>query len=170
VAALLAGVAAACGGSTAGKGAATPSPSASGMTGMTGMTEETSFDFGQSGDPAKANRTIDITATDALTFEPVSVTVKMSETVTFRVRNAGQTVHEFMLGDEQAQMDHEREMQQMAKLTPAAEMMDELNMIFIMPGETKEITWTFTKAGQLEYGCHEPGHYPAGMLGEITVS
>ncbi len=39
-----------------------------------------------------------------------------------------------------------------------------------MNGDDKDITWTFTKAGTTLYGCHEPGHYVAGMKGTITVT
>lgn len=30
--------------------------------------------------------------------------------------------------------------------------------------------FTLGDAGSLEYACHEPGHYQAGMRGRITVS
>jgi hypothetical protein len=32
------------------------------------------------------------------------------------------------------------------------------------------LLYTFDQPGTLEYGCHVPGHYPAGMRGTITVS
>ena len=31
------------------------------------------------------------------------------------------------------------------------------------------MTWRFGAAGAIEYACHEPGHYDAGMRGQITV-
>jgi hypothetical protein len=37
-------------------------------------------------------------------------------------------------------------------------------------GETKQLTWRFGDTATLEYGCHEPGHYLAGMRGHITVA
>ena len=43
------------------------------------------------------------------------------------------------------------------------------NAIHVAPGETKEITWRFGDA-DLEYACHEPGHYDAGMRGQITIA
>jgi len=46
---------------------------------------------------------------------------------------------------------------------------DEPNAFVLDPGQTKETTWTFTAAGELLYGCHQPGHYGAGMVGTITV-
>lgn len=44
------------------------------------------------------------------------------------------------------------------------------NAIRIEPGETAELTWTFTDPGTVLMGCHEPGHYDAGMRGTITVT
>jgi len=32
------------------------------------------------------------------------------------------------------------------------------NQIGLKPGETKSLTWRFTEAGEVLYGCHEPGH------------
>ena len=36
-------------------------------------------------------------------------------------------------------------------------------------GETKTLVYTFNEVGELEYGCHVPGHYEAGMKGDIIV-
>lgn len=44
------------------------------------------------------------------------------------------------------------------------------NSITPQPGETSQLTWRFGDAASLEYACHEPGHYEAGMRGRITVS
>jgi uncharacterized cupredoxin-like copper-binding protein len=32
------------------------------------------------------------------------------------------------------------------------------------------MTWRFTEAGTTEFGCHEPGHFAAGMVGDISVT
>jgi uncharacterized cupredoxin-like copper-binding protein len=37
------------------------------------------------------------------------------------------------------------------------------------PGATVTRDFTFTQAGDLEFACHVPGHYEAGMLLPITV-
>jgi uncharacterized cupredoxin-like copper-binding protein len=39
----------------------------------------------------------------------------------------------------------------------------------LAPGETRELTWHFTVAGELFIGCHEIGHYAAGMMAQIAV-
>jgi uncharacterized cupredoxin-like copper-binding protein len=43
------------------------------------------------------------------------------------------------------------------------------NSITLEPGETGQLTWRFGDAGTLEYACHEPGHFDAGMHGPIRV-
>lgn len=130
-----------------------------------------SFAFGEPGDPAEADRTVDVETQEegGFRFEPDMIEVAAGETVTFRVSNAGEAVHEFVIGDEHAQEEHEAEMQAMRS---EGEMMmhDEPNAIALQPGETKELTWTFTSPGELIYGCHEPGHYDAGMRGTLTVA
>jgi len=47
---------------------------------------------------------------------------------------------------------------------------DDPNSVLVEPGKTAELTWTFTKATNLEFACNIPGHYQAGMVGKVTVS
>lgn len=122
--------------------------------------------FGRRGDPSEADRKIEITQLDTFAFQPSSVEVEMGGTVTFAVTNEGETPHEFVLGDEMVQQAHESEMQEMG-----GEMMpDEPSAITVQPGETKSLTWTFTEAGSLQFGCHIAGHFAKGMVGVIDVS
>lgn len=92
----------------------------------------------------------------------MSVTAGMP--VTFVVTNSGATDHEFYLGDEAAQMQHEKEMS-IDGMTH-----DEPAGISVKPGETKELTYTFAAAGQALAGCHVAGHYGGGMKAAITVT
>ena len=124
---------------------------------------------GGPGDPAQAGRTVEIHAGDDLRFQPDQVQVKVGEVVTFKVVNTAQVEHDFTLGDDAAQSAHEKEMRDMATGNMAG-MSDDANAIHIPPGQTKSITWTFTKAGTTIYGCHEPGHYASGMKGTITAA
>jgi uncharacterized cupredoxin-like copper-binding protein len=100
---------------------------------------------------------------NGLRFEPPSFTVSIGETVGFVVHNAGQAVHEFYIGDEAAQMEHAEEMRM------GAMMHDDPDGVTVQPGETETLEYTFTEAGQLLVGCHEPGHYAGGMVGTIDV-
>jgi uncharacterized cupredoxin-like copper-binding protein len=42
-------------------------------------------------------------------------------------------------------------------------------VVTIPASGTKELTWVFAEAGTVLIGCHQPGHYAAGMKGQITV-
>lgn len=121
------------------------------------------IDFGRPGEAADADREIDIRALDSLEFEPASIEVEQGETVTFVVTNAGENSHEFTLGDEDFQMAHQEEMEMDGMGG------DEPNSVALEPGETKELTWTFTDTVEVLYGCHEPGHYEGGMVGTVSV-
>lgn len=109
-------------------------------------------------------RTVHVKMTDELRFEPAEFTVQAGETVRFEVTNAGQIVHEFLIGDEVAQEEFEMEMSEadgMQHDTDAGVAVD--------PGQRETFEYTFGEAGQLLAGCHEPGHYDGGMVATITV-
>ena len=133
--------------------------------------EEATYSFGSPGDPAKASRTVDVKMLDTLMFEPSSVEVMPGETVTFKVTNTGGQNHEFIIGDQKFQDEHEKEMAEMSGGKPFS-MADEPFGINIKPGQTEEVTWTFPdKAGEAIYfACHEPGHSTAGMKGDFKVA
>ncbi len=114
---------------------------------------------------AETIRTIDVTMKE-FAYEPASVSVKAGETVTFVFRNVGQILHDAFLGDETAQADHEHEMR-----NGGGHHGDGGGAVKVNSGETGELTHTFDKAGEaLIIGCHEAGHYGAGMKMTVTVS
>lgn len=121
--------------------------------------------LGEAAEAGDADRTVQITTTDELVFEPDVVEVQVGETITFEVENTGTVDHEFVLGSAAWQEQHEQEMQ-----ADGMEMGEEPNELTVPAGETASLTWHFTEAGTTEFGCHEPGHFPAGMIGTITVS
>lgn len=96
------------------------------------------FAFGSPADAADADRVVEIQTSDALTFEPADITVAAGETVTFRLTNDGAVVHDFTLGDQATQDEHETEMSEMDGMDH-----DEPNVATIPAGETVELTWTF---------------------------
>jgi uncharacterized cupredoxin-like copper-binding protein len=112
---------------------------------------------------AQATR-IEVKLTDSLRMEPASMSVPAGVPVTFVVTNAGAIEHEFYLGDEDAQAEHEMEMTSMGGMAH-----DEPEGIGLKPGETKELTYTFAEPGMTVAGCHVTGHYGAGMKAQITV-
>lgn len=115
--------------------------------------------------PSAAATRIDVTLSDALRIEPATITVPGGVPVTFVVTNVGLIDHEFYLGDEQAQVEHEQEMQSMGGMMHA-----EPEGIALEPGETKELTYTFAEPGETLAGCHVTGHYPGGMKASIAVT
>jgi uncharacterized cupredoxin-like copper-binding protein len=129
--------------------------------------EHSESDFGDPMAAASATRVIEISANDDFTFFPSGATVAKGETVTFRVTNDGKIPHDFVLGDEQVQVEHEEEM---AEMDGDMAMHDEPNAFVLEPGETKDMTWHMTADGEVLFGCHQPGHYAAGMKGIVVVS
>lgn len=121
--------------------------------------------IGQAGELAKANRTITVEMSDAMKFTPANIQVKKGETIRFVVKNAGQLKHEMVLGTADALKAHAEVM----KKNPEMEHADP-NMVTVMPGQTGEMVWQFTKAGKVNFACLQPGHYDAGMKGQVSVA
>jgi uncharacterized cupredoxin-like copper-binding protein len=111
---------------------------------------------------------IEIVTNDVLRFEPDSFAVALGETITFRVTNDGLAAHDFTLGDAATQEEHAAMMAQMG--ADIMTMPDEPNSFVLPVGETKELTWRFTVAGDVLIACHQPGHFEAGMVAVITVT
>lgn len=107
---------------------------------------------------------IAVRLTDALRIEPASMIVPAGVPVTFVVTNAGGIAHEFVLGDEAAQAEHETEMASSMGMGQ-----DEAMAITVAPGATKELTVTFPTASTLLAGCHVAGHYAGGMKAAVEV-
>jgi cytochrome c-type biogenesis protein len=116
------------------------------------------------GNPTVAAPRIEVELTDAFEIKLAESTVPVGVPVTFVVHNGGALEHEYFLGDEAEQAEHEREMTKMDGMAH-----DEPNGISVDPGETKELTFTFEAAGETLAGCHVPGHYVSGMKAPITI-
>ena len=121
-------------------------------------------DFGRTGDPKKATRTIRIDMSDRMRFTPDALEIRQGETVRFVVKNSGRTMHEMVLGTMQELKGHA----ELMKKHPGMEH-DEPFMAHVAPGKTEEIVWHFTMPGEFHYGCLIPGHFEAGMVGRIKV-
>lgn len=121
------------------------------------------FSFGEPASADSASRTVKVEALDELAFDPPQLTVDAGETVRFVVTNAGSAPHEFVLGDSDYQTQHEEDMEHGGHGTSTE------NVVEVEPGETQEITWTFTSPGEVLYACHVEGHYKGGMVGTVTV-
>lgn len=157
-------VATACGSSTE-PGEVSNSTMTDGMD-MAGD-EAGNFPFGSPMEGADADQVIEITAMDDFSFSPNSVSVESDQVVTFKVTNVGAIPHDFTLGTAEMQDEHEAEMVEMGG---NMEMHEEPNVFSLEPGETKEMTWHFMESGPIIFGCHQPGHYAAGMKGSIVIN
>jgi uncharacterized cupredoxin-like copper-binding protein len=121
--------------------------------------------WGREGDAAKASRTIMVEMADTMRFTPSEVRVKVGDTVKFVVRNAGQVMHEMVLGTEEDLRKHA----ELMKKHPGMEH-DAPYMAHVAPGKRETIAWTFDRPGTFMYGCLIPGHWEAGMKGSIVVA
>ena len=121
-------------------------------------------EWGIAGDPKKAQRTIQIRMSDDMRFTPKEIQVKLGETVRLVAVNAGQVLHEIVIGTPQELKAHA----EMMKKHPGMEH-DEPYMAHVDPGRQAAIVWTFNRAGTFEFACLIPGHFEAGMIGRITV-
>jgi len=105
---------------------------------------------------------IAVTMTDTMRFEPGNIALGVGATVTFVVTNVGLLPHEFFVGDADEQTHHAAEMAE-----GSGHAHDDT--LRLDAGETGRVTMTFDLAETLVIGCHEPGHYEAGMVGSIDV-
>ena len=86
------------------------------------------------------------------------------ETVKIVASNNGQVLHEIVIGT----MDQLKEHAALMRKFPEMEH-DEPNMLHVAAGKSGEMGWQFTKPGEFYYGCLQPGHYEAGMVGKVIV-
>lgn len=120
--------------------------------------------WGREGDPRRASRTITVTMSDTMRFDPAELRVKAGDTVKFIARNKGKLLHEMVIGSREELEKHA----EMMRKHPGMEH-DEPYQVHVKPGGKEEIAWTFTKPGTFMYGCLIPGHWEAGMKGMIVV-
>lgn len=145
------------------------------------------IDIGRPGEASAVSRTIEVVMSDNF-YEPESITVKAGETIRFVVRNEGELVHEFNIGTFAMHAAHQEQMAMMVEHGvleadrinhDAAKAMqasmghgehDDPNSTLLEPGKVGEVIWTFPEDTELEFACNVPGHYEAGMQGEIKLT
>jgi uncharacterized cupredoxin-like copper-binding protein len=111
-----------------------------------------------------ARRTIKISMTDKMRFTPDHIEVRPGETVKFVVRNAGDVMHEFVIGTRQENDEHAALMVKFPNMEH-----DEPYMAHVGPGKTGEIVCTFNRPGEFDFACLIAGHYQAGMVGRADA-
>ena len=146
----------------------------------TATAQETVLAFGKPGNPSGVDRTVDIVTSES-GFSLSSVSVRAGETVEFRVTNKGEELHEFLIT---TKAEHRKHLQMMADMMEAGEdgadmmseatlqegqMMDDPNILFVEPGFTETLIWTFTEPGDLIFACNVVDGSDRSIQGAITV-
>ena len=121
--------------------------------------------IGVPGKLAKTTRTVAVDMTDDMRFTPASIAVTQGETIRFKVRNSGKLKHELVLGTARELKQHYAAMMKHPEMEHA-----DPNMITLAPGASGEVIWQFTQSGKVDFGCLQPGHYDAGMKGQVSVA
>lgn len=119
---------------------------------------------GKPGDPKKVSRTIEVVMNDQMRFLPADIVVQRGETIRFLIKNIGEMPHEMVIGTESELREHAQLMQKFPEMEH-----DEPNGAAVEPGKTGEIVWQFTRGGRFDFACLKPGHFEAGMVGEVEV-
>lgn len=122
-----------------------------------------------------ATRTIEIEMHD-IAFSTDQVDVQAGETVRFLFRNTGKIKHDAFIGDSAAQDAHEMEMREqdasggMERMGDGESSGQSDTALTLDPGETGALTRMFQDGDHLVIGCHQPGHFQAGMKMTVNVS
>lgn len=121
--------------------------------------------WGIAGEPARARRTVDIRMTDDMKMAPDHLEVREGETLRIRAINAGNVLHEIVIGTGDELRAHAEMMKKFPKMEH-----DEPYMAHVAAGQQGEIVWTFNRPGNFEFACLIAGHFEAGMRGTIRVT
>ena len=103
-------------------------------------------------------RLVEVSMDDTLKFMPMEIPATAGETVRFLLTNAGTAVHEFAVGPKD-KVDA-----------------DEVDGVIVVEADEidahvlKVLDYTFDGPGPFGFACHEPGHFEAGMKGDIVLS
>ena len=112
-------------------------------------------------------------------FTDKGIEVREGETIRFVVTNSGRTTHEMVIGSDEYIRVHAEEMKQ---ATAKAQGPDGTSgqgarhdhgtgaAISLAAGQTGELVVTFPVATLVQMACLIPGHYEAGMKGQVKVN
>jgi uncharacterized cupredoxin-like copper-binding protein len=103
-------------------------------------------------------RLVEMAMDDTLKFMPATVTVAKGETIRFLLTNTGTVTHEFAVGPKD-KVDADEVDGVIVKEA------DE-----ILAHKIKVVDYTFDGPGPYGFACHEPGHFEAGMKGDILFA
>ncbi len=121
--------------------------------------------WGIAGDGKAVKRSIRVAMDDSMRFAPAMLRIRLGETVRLVCKNKGRLLHEFVIGTQKELDEHAALMQRFPNMEH-----DEPYMAHVPPGTTRQIVWTFNRAGDFDFACLIAGHYQAGMVGKIKVN
>jgi uncharacterized cupredoxin-like copper-binding protein len=97
--------------------------------------------------PAASAQNVSLTATDAFTFTPNTITGKVGQPIHVSLaNNANGLVHSFVVDELSVKLEN------------------------VQPKTIGEVTFTPTTAGTYVFYCDTPGHKAAGMTGTLVVN
>ena len=114
---------------------------------------------------SQVTKTITIDMTDNMRFTPEQVNVKKGDVIHFIVKNSGQVQHEMTIGTKKELAEH---YQQMLKFPGMVH--EDPQTASVAPGKAGDIVWAFTASGVVDFACLQPGHFDAGMKGQVQVN
>ena len=113
---------------------------------------------------AAADKQVTVFMRDDFTYEPKEIHVRAGETITFEVTNHGNVVHELLIGTEAEQREYAEQMEDESHEGHDSSVPG----VVLDPGKSETFTYVVpVKKERLYFGCHQPGHYKAGMRGEL---
>jgi len=125
----------------------------------------------QGGEPAltafHVQRTLEIRMNDGMRFVPDRIQAQPGETLLLQVVNDGKVTHELVLGTEDELARHAEAMKNAG--AHAGHSHGVGAFLELGPGQRGALVVRFDKATTLQMACLIPGHYQAGMRGEVKV-
>lgn len=118
------------------------------------------------------SRSMAVNMDDQMRFTPSQIEVQAGETIRFVVSNSGRTAHEMVLGSDEDIRAHAEAMRQAAAQGAAHDAGHSHGTgaaIRVAAGQTGELVVRFAQATRLQMACLIPGHYEAGMRGQLQV-
>jgi len=121
--------------------------------------------IGEPGDANEVTRTVTVDMSDDMRFIPSTIEVEEGETIRIIAQNSGRITHELTLGTLEELKEHAKLMLEMPDMAH-----DDPNMALVAPNETGDIVWKFKQSGVVDFACLQPGHFEAGMVGQVVVN
>lgn len=115
------------------------------------------------------SRVVEVEMTDQLKFKPETLTVAGGETIKFVFKNTGKLVHDALIGDAHVQQEHDLGTAE-GEGHGDHHHGEEPPYVEVAAGGTKELVHKFTTPGEILIGCHQVGHWAAGMKIAVSVT